>query len=114
MRIIHFVSSLGTGGAEVVVKDSVLSLNRLGHEVMVLVYESNESWPYEKMVREAGIPVECVGFEQTDSILKRAFRKLFRRSLIKKKLIILSFLKKVPIILILLLLMNSFLYLQFL
>ena len=87
MKIIHFVSSLGTGGAEVVVKDSVLSLNRLGHEVMVLVYESNESWPYEKMVREAGIPVECVGFDPTNSILKRAFRKLFRRSLIKKKLL---------------------------
>ena len=87
MKIIHFVSSLGTGGAEVVVKDSVLSLNRLGHEVMVLVYESNENWPYEKQVRENGISVKCVGFEPTNSILKRAFRKLFRRSLIKKKLL---------------------------
>ena len=87
MKIIHFVSSLGTGGAEVVVKDSVLSLNRLGHEVMVLVYESNENWPYEKQVRENGISVKCVGFEPTDSILKRAFRKLFGKSLIKKKIL---------------------------
>lgn len=82
MKIIHFASSLGTGGAEVVIKDTVLSLNKLGHEVMVLVYESNESWPYEKMVREAGIPVECVGFEPTNSVFKRAFRKLFGRRLI--------------------------------
>lgn len=70
-----------------IVKDYALSLKKLGHEVMVLVYESDESWPYEKMVRESGIRVECVGPQPENCLFKRVVGRVFRRKLIDRKTI---------------------------
>ncbi len=92
MRILQFISSLSVGGAEMIVKDYTLSLKKLGHEVMVLVFESDESWPYEKMVREAGIRVECVGPQPESGVFKKAVGRVFRRSRIDRKT--LSFIKE--------------------
>lgn len=92
MKIIQFITSLSAGGAEMIVKDYVLSLQKMGHEVMVLVYENNENWPYEKQVREAGIRVECVGPQPESGLFKRIVGRVFRRSRIDRKT--LSFIKE--------------------
>lgn len=57
IKIVHFIHGLNTGGAETLVKDYVLGLDKQKYDVSVLCYMHYDS-PYEVILRDAGIKVE--------------------------------------------------------
>lgn len=55
-RVVHFIHGLNTGGAETLVKDYALGLDKSKYEVTILCYQHYDS-PYEKILEKAGIKV---------------------------------------------------------
>ena len=70
-----------------VIKDYLLALKAQGHDVAVMVYETDVSWPYEQIVRDAGIPVVRVGFNPTSDVFLRVFRKVFGKQIMRHRTI---------------------------
>ena len=56
MKIIHLIHGLNTGGAETLVKDYALNMDRTTCEVIILCFEHRDS-PYETLLQNAGIKV---------------------------------------------------------
>ncbi len=56
VKVIQFIHGLNVGGAETLVKDYALNLNRNLIDLTVLCYEHYDS-PYEKILKDAGIKV---------------------------------------------------------
>lgn len=59
-KVIQFIHSLNTGGAETLVKEYALKLNKYGYDVTVLCLSHCYKSPYEPILNEAGIKVVCV------------------------------------------------------
>lgn len=55
-KVVHFIHGLNTGGAETLVKDYVLGLDKSKYDVTVLCYQHYNS-PYEEILENAGIKV---------------------------------------------------------
>ena len=55
-KIVHFIHGLNTGGAETLVKNYCLGLDKSKYDVTVLCYERFDS-PYDKILFDAGIKV---------------------------------------------------------
>lgn len=55
-KVVHFIHGLNTGGAETLVKDYVIGLDKFNYDVTVLCYEHRDS-PYESLIEKAGIKV---------------------------------------------------------
>lgn len=55
-KIIHFIHGLNMGGAETLVKDYVLGLDKSKYDVAVLCYQHYDS-PYEEILKKAGVKV---------------------------------------------------------
>ena len=53
-KIVHFIHGLSTGGAETLVKDYVLLIDKSKYDVTVLCMHRFDS-PYEKMLLDAGL-----------------------------------------------------------
>lgn len=76
MRILHVISSPATGGAEVYVKDLVIELKRIGHEVFVgflnHAVDVGRSQEYEDLflseLDAAAIPYFFIGYETRNKI----------------------------------------------
>lgn len=54
--IVHFIHGLNTGGAETLVKDYALGLDKSKYDVYVLCHEHHGS-PYEEMLEKSGVKV---------------------------------------------------------
>ena len=81
MRIIEYVSSLGDGGAETLVKDYAILLSKLGHEVTVLVVFPPSDTANYRTLRQHNVSVESVfgKFNLANRILNRFFKKYIYR-----------------------------------
>ena len=55
-KIVQFIHGFNMGGAETLVKDYLLGLDKEKYDVSVLCYEHYDS-PYEAILRDAGIKV---------------------------------------------------------
>lgn len=55
-RIVHLIHGLNTGGAETLVKNYALGLDKKKYEVIILCYEHRDS-PFDAILRDAGIKV---------------------------------------------------------
>ena len=75
MKILQLIHGLNTGGAETLVKEYALRLDREAFDVTVLCYEHCDS-PYEGMLRDAGIPVIYVCDDLAFNGRKSCFVKL--------------------------------------
>ena len=56
IRVVHFIHGLNMGGAETLVKNYALLMDKSKFEVFVLCL-NRENTPYEKALKEAGIPI---------------------------------------------------------
>lgn len=88
MKITQFILTLGTGGAEAVVRDYALELKKRGYDITVVVllpllYNDNE-----KILSEAGVTLRSVYEEifisKSLSPVMRAIRKPFRDKKVQK------------------------------
>lgn len=59
IKVIHFIHGLNMGGAETLVKDYALLIDKNKFETIVLCL-NHENSPYEKMLEESGIKVICL------------------------------------------------------
>lgn len=55
-KVLHFIHGLNTGGAETLVKDYVLGLDKSKYDVSILCYEHRDS-SYENILEKAGIEI---------------------------------------------------------
>ena len=55
-RVVHFIHGLNTGGAETLVKEYALGLDKSKYDVIVLCYQHCDS-PYEKILEKSGVKV---------------------------------------------------------
>lgn len=55
-KIVHFIHGLNTGGAETLVKNYALGLDKEKYEVIILCYDYRDS-PFDVILRDAGIKV---------------------------------------------------------
>ncbi len=84
MKIVQYILSLGVGGAEAVVKEYAIELQKLGHTVEVVTLLPKTNSINEQQLEEHGIRVRSVydeiyGFQSTN-IVVRALRKPLRAS----------------------------------
>lgn len=89
VKILQLIHGLNTGGAETLVKEYALRLDREAFDVTVLCYEHCDS-PYEGMLRDAGIPVIYVCDDLAFNGRKSCFVKLihhFARYVLVKRYI---------------------------
>ncbi len=86
MKIAQFILSLGTGGAEAIVKDYAIELKRRGHEVEVITLLPLANTVNEQILRDNGVPFVSVYEEiysfQSDKFWVRAIRKPRRDKLV--------------------------------
>lgn len=59
IKVVHFIHGLNMGGAETLVKDYALLIDKNKFETIVLCL-NHENSPYEKMLEESGIQVICL------------------------------------------------------
>ena len=85
IKVLHFIHGLNMGGAETLVKDYALGLDKEKFDVTVLCYEHYDS-PYEILLRKAGIKVIYV----CDSC-----KHVFKNNLVNK---IYSFMNRIMLI----------------
>ncbi len=82
MRIMQFILSLGTGGAEAIVKDYAIELTKCGHSVEVVTLLPLTNSPNEQILRDNHISFRSVYEEvysfQSSQFIVRAMRKPFR------------------------------------
>ena len=55
-RVVHFIHGLTTGGAETLVKNYVIGLDKSKYDVSILCYEHLNT-PYEEIIEKAGIKI---------------------------------------------------------
>ena len=86
IKIIHFIHGLNTGGAETLVKEYAVNLNRSVFDVLVLCM-SHEDSPYEGILKKNNIKVICVDdylpFWCRFSILKRTVGLIYKYAVVK-------------------------------
>ncbi len=79
MRVVQFIQSLGSGGAEAIVKDYAIELSKRGHEVEVVTLFPLTNAPNEQILKEHHICIKSVYEDiysfQSDAFLVRAIRK---------------------------------------
>ena len=76
-KIVQFVHSLSSGGAETMVKDYALELKKRGYDIEVLVQTLEFGAPNEQFIKEAQIPLTPV-FKQ-ETIQKGALRRFLSK-----------------------------------
>lgn len=74
-KVIEFVQTMGDGGAETLVKDYALLMDRERFEITVVVLHAMEDSANLQRLREANVPVIALSGE--DDILKRIWRRIF-------------------------------------
>lgn len=88
MKITQFILTLGTGGAEAVVRDYALELKKRGHDVTVVVLLPFLHKNNEKVLSDADVTLRSVYEEifisKSLSPLMRAIRKPFRDKKVRK------------------------------
>lgn len=88
MKITQFILTLGTGGAEAVVRDYALELKKRGHDVTVVLLLPFLNNDNEKKLLDAGVALRSVYEEifvfKSLSPLIRAIRKPFRDKKVRK------------------------------
>lgn len=75
VKVIEFIQSVGDGGAETLVKDYALLMDREHFDVTVVVLHGVEDSANFQRLRESGIPV--IALSAQDDLLKRIWRKIF-------------------------------------
>ena len=76
-KVIEFITSLQDGGAETLVKDYALLMDKEHFDVTVVVLHDMEGSANLSRLREAGIPV--VALSSQDDVLKKIWRRIFWR-----------------------------------
>ena len=91
IKIMQFIHGMSMGGAETLVKDYCLGINKNKFDIVLLCFNNCNS-PYDKMLKDAGIKIIYV--EDYDEIYKKAncnfLKKTYRainRYIIVKKII---------------------------
>lgn len=92
ITVVHFIHGLNMGGAETLVKNYALMLDKSKFKVIVLCYVRNSSSPYEDLLNQNGIQVIFVCdkmplYEKNNMLAKlinRTQRYLFIRKELKK------------------------------
>lgn len=77
VKVIEFIQTVGDGGAETLVKDYALLMDKNRFEVTVVVLHAVEDSANYQRLRENGIPV--IALSSQDDILKKIWRQLFWR-----------------------------------
>lgn len=76
-KIIHFIHGLNMGGAETLVKEYALGLDKSKYEVIILCYQHSGS-PYEKLLTDAGIKViyicDMIPFGEKNGVFAKAIK----------------------------------------
>lgn len=75
VKVIEFIQSMGDGGAETLVKDYALLMDRERFEVTVVVQHAVEDSANIQRLRECGVPILALSAQ--DDILKHIWRKIF-------------------------------------
>ena len=87
LKILQFIHSLNMGGAETLVKDYLLGLDKSRFEVILLCYERLES-PYTELIEQAGIKTIYVCDEMPlhgrTVVWARVINKIMRYMLVRK------------------------------
>lgn len=80
MKIIQFVPTLANGGAEALVRDYAIALNKLGYDVKVLVTKRLPDSSNEKTLKSNSIRIDSIEpfFENSGNIIGKIFAMLFR------------------------------------
>lgn len=79
-RIVHFIMSLGVGGAETVVKDYAVFLDKNKYEVIVLVLGSERKTVIERQILDNNIKIIFLGLGSfnSESLLHKVYRQIMR------------------------------------
>lgn len=87
MKVLQFIHGLNTGGAETLVKEYALRLDRETFDVTVLCYERCDS-PYERILRDAGISViyvcDALVFKGKKSLFVKLIHHIARYVLVRR------------------------------
>lgn len=75
IKVMEFVQSVGDGGAETLVKDYALLMDKERFDVTVVVQHALEDSANLRHLRENGIPV--IALSSQEDILKRIWRRIF-------------------------------------
>lgn len=77
VKIIEFIQSVGDGGAETLVKDYALLMDKDRFDVTVVVLHGVEDSANYQRLQEHGIPV--IALSEQDDLLKKIWRQIFWR-----------------------------------
>jgi glycosyltransferase involved in cell wall biosynthesis len=83
VKVIHLIHGFNTGGAETLVKNYALLLDKHKFDLTILCHEHRDS-PYEKILRDANIKVIYLCDFFHNKISKRLGMKLLARRIIRK------------------------------
>lgn len=83
IRVVYLIHGFNTGGAETLVKNYALLLNKEKYDLTVLCIEHRDS-PYEKILKEAGINVIYVCDYFKNKVTRRIGMKFKMREIIRK------------------------------
>ena len=88
-KVVHFIHGLNTGGAETLVKDYALLLDKEKYDIQILCYEHSDS-PYEKLLRDSGINViyvcDKMPFYGKKSIFAKIINRIMQYMLIRRSI----------------------------
>lgn len=88
MKVLHIIHGLNTGGAETLVKDYVLNLDKKLFEPVVLCYDHYKDSPYEELLSKNNIKViyvcDYMKFYGKKNIIAKFINHIQRYLLIKK------------------------------
>lgn len=79
IKVVHLIHGLNMGGAETLVKEYALHLNRKKFDMIILCYERLES-PYYELINNAGIPIICITDSHSSLDKRDVFSRLWRRA----------------------------------
>ena len=88
MKVMQFIHGLNTGGAETLVKDYVLKLDKNKFDIVVLCLEHYEDSPYEKLLEQNNIRViyvcDLLPLNKSKLFVSRLIRNISRKFIVKK------------------------------
>ena len=58
MKVMHVIHGFNTGGAETLVKQYVIGINKEEFDIVVLCFEHHDESPYEKEIENSGVSLE--------------------------------------------------------
>lgn len=88
MKVMHFIHGLSTGGAETLVKEYVLKIDRNKFDIVVLCFEHYNESPYEKILADNKIRVIYVSdymlLKNKNNFISRVIKHIERKLLVKR------------------------------